>query len=184
MAVIVPQTTSIPLSERFKIIESKPAPETMLAGPARSLKLALDMASQSTRISAKQRLGPKVSPFAANQFARPVTTLPKRLRRGSRFPTAPRPQFVRKLRKPAFQIQSRPFPPHKPFGQKFRTPGTKPNFTQNSTKVFKNQKYTWRNPAFRKPSKATREQLDTDLDAYMANSRGYLTGELEGLMNI
>jgi len=184
MAVIVPQTTAIPLSERFKIIESKPAPETMLAGPGRSLKLALDMATQSTRISAKQRLGPKVSPFAARQFGKiPVTTLPKRLWRGSRFPTAPRPQFVQKLRRPALQMQSRPFPPHRPFGQKFRTPGAKPNFTPNYAKVFKNKKYTWRNPAFRKPSKATREQLDTDLDAYMAQSRGYLT-ELEGLMNI
>lgn len=63
---IVPRTTRISLSDRFRMLQSRPVVEQVrvVPGPVRNLQMALQMAGQSAqlpqrRLPVRQRLGPR-----------------------------------------------------------------------------------------------------------------------------
>ena len=180
---VLVQTTSIPLNERFKILESKDP--LQVSGPSRSLKLAMDMATASTRLSAKQRLGPKVNqvrPFLKGFQAKGFQT------RKAGF------QIKKVLFQPRFKTTyihktvNNTTPKHNAFKKNVvQRPNQRPNQTQN--KFVGVNRFQWKNPnlvkknAFtRRPAKAKKEDLDTDLDNYMSKSRGYLTGGIDAFL--
>ena len=192
---IVPQTTSIPLSERFKILENKTAEQPSqpaVVGAARSFLLALDSANESvmshhpsvvtnqhTRISAKQRLGPKVEQEPIVQQIFVNKRFQPRFKAGN---------FMNRFRKPFkrtnVHVQQKRVMSKKVNQQQF----IPQSFSQTRivNKFVATNRFKWHNPSlvkkpFRRPPKAKRDQLDNDLDEYMSQSTGYLNS---GHLNI
>ena len=170
---IIPQTTSIPLSERFKRIESQASEETVV-GPVRTFKLALDLANESTRLSARERLGPKL--VTTEQRSR--TFIPsKRL-----YQPGMKQNQVTVIHKPIKRINNNFRPQHRFLTKQFvkhKIPQAKNSASNN--KFTNAKRFVWKNPALvknkgfvKRPPKANKDQLDNDLDAYMSQSTGYL----------
>jgi hypothetical protein len=185
MEKIIPATTSIPLSERFKILENKAveqAPQPAVVGPARSLMLAMNMANQSTRPNVRERLGPKLVTDEPNLFH--VRNSPTVFVNSNKrfFNQRLKPvRFANQFRKPFKRNNIQTQQPQRIFLN--RVSQVRPHVPQPKTKApnkfADSKRFSWRNPALvkkplRKPAKANKDQLDNDLDAYMAQSTGYL----------
>ena len=175
---IVPQTTRIPLSERFRLLESRRQLQQPPAPQVRPLQLALQsagqvMMDQPHRLPVRQRLGPRPGVRARNKHLQVIQSK-----------TDGRKRQQQRSGVTVGRVKQR----GNPFPKKQAVVAFKKQTANGfaSARAFKAgiSRFKWQNPNLvlkqaappqaRRPAKASKEQLDKDLESYMSQSRGHL----------